>query len=123
MFVPQRFPTSTWEKHKAKGYQLKLYMPMQTRNMDAQQFLAAMRDTYTSFGTMEDDSTCVFAKVIGPEGKSACLRMDRDYTEIYRKDETGTITTLACWQPAALFKGLSQQELWCNMVALMNHSV
>jgi len=87
--------------------------------MNAQELLTAMRNTYTSFDTIEDGGICVFAKVTDPNGKAVCLRMDRDYTEIYKKDKTGNTTTLAVWQPAARFKGLSQQDLWCNMVSLL----
>ena len=57
----------------------------QMQSLDAEGLLSAMRDTYTSFDTIEDGGTCVFAKVTDPNGRAVCLRMDRDYTEIYKK--------------------------------------
>ena len=53
--------------------------------MDAQELLTAMRSTYNSFDTIEEGSACVFAKITSPKGEAICLRMDRDYIEVYQK--------------------------------------
>lgn len=123
LFVPQHFAASAWEHYKESGYDVKLFLPAKHKvdcktPSSAKEFLVAMRNAYISF-SIEDNSSCVFAKVTAPDGNTACLRMDRDYTEIYKKDIAGRITTMACWQPANLFDGFSQQELWCNMVSLL----
>lgn len=118
MFVPHHFASMAWAKYKEKGYTLKMFMPIQTKEMDAQELLAAMRSTYNSFDTIEEGGACVFAKITSPKGDAVCLRMDRDYIEIYKKNCQGEITTLASWQSAAYFKGFSQGELWCNMISL-----
>ena len=118
MFVPHHFASSTWANHKEKGYSLKTFMLMNTSGMDAQELLTAMRSTYNSFDTIEEGSACVFAKITSPKGEAICLRMDRDYIEVYQKSAQGAVTTLAVWQSAVRFKGFRQDELWCNMISL-----
>lgn len=122
MFVPHHFASMAWAQYKEQGYSLNTFMPIQTKGMDAQELLTAMRSTYNSFDTIEEGDACVFAKITGPKGEAVCLRMDRDYIEIYKKNRQGEVTTLASWQSATRFKGFSQNELWCNMVSLaQNH--
>ena len=118
VFVPHHFASMAWAQYKEQGYSLKMFIPMQTKGMDAQELLTAMRSTYNSFDTIEEDGICVFAKITGTKGEAVCLRMDRDYIEIYKKTSQGEVTTLASWQSAARFKGFSQNELWCNMISL-----
>lgn len=122
MFSPHHVSASAWREYLKKGYTIKLFVlpKMRTEHLDAEQFLSSVRDMYTSFETIEDNGTCVFVKIAHPDGNCVCLRMDRDYTEIYGKATAGNVTTLASWQPASRFRGYTQQELWCNMVELLN---
>lgn len=125
MFTPHRFPASAWGQYSKNGYSLTLFTPglNQAKNMDAEGFLSAIRDIYTSFDNIDDDSPCVFVKICNQKTDSVYLRMDRDHSEIYKKDRSGKVTTLASWQAASVFRGFSQQELWCNMVSLAKKKV
>lgn len=105
-----------------KGYSVQVFVDFpvaQLGEMSAEEFLKRAWAMFTSIDELAD-SFCVLAKIKAPDSRSVCLRMDRDYCEVYKNDSEG-ITTLGSWQFSSQFRGFSKAELWCNMVFLLNH--
>jgi len=120
-FIPKHFPLNTWSTYLNKGYKLQRFLALPQKNissMSAEEYLANAIDILMSTQSTEN-SSCVAAKVFAPNGRVACLRLDRDYFDIYLKSAEG-ITTMASWQFAKFFRDFSQEELWCNMAMLLN---
>lgn len=119
MFVPQKY--GKWGQYVKRGFSLRTFLlpKMHAEQLDAEAFLKAARNMFISFDN-DESFFLVIAKITltGPTGFAVCLRMDRDYIEIYKKEADGQTITLASWQGAAKFHGYCQQDLWCNMVAL-----
>jgi len=84
--------------------------------LDAEDFL---REAWGMFVSYEDlsEEFCVVAKIRLPDGRSVCVRIDRDFTSIYKTSSDG-VDTLASWQFPATFRGFRLDELWSNMVYL-----
>lgn len=121
IYIPTHYPRDHWDALLKKGYRLQPYIPyLDISEVDAEGLLRGVREVFGSFHNFEDEFI-VIAKIICPNDDSVCLRMDRDYYDVYRK---GKYTkTLAIWQFPCTFHGYRQDELWCNMVALSeNHT-
>ncbi len=122
MFHPEHFPPETWPRHKQEGYRLRKFLPLapqQIAEMDAEAFLVeGYRFFMTSPGIDVNNDSCMLAKVFAPDGRTACLRLDRDFFEIYVKDANGN-DSVAVWQCGYPFRDHRQDELWSNMVTLL----
>jgi len=116
-FKPEHFPLNAWDSYVKNGYKLQRYLALPLKvisTMNAKEFLLNALDILMSTDSTEN-SSCVAAKIFIPSGQVVCLRLDRDYYEIYVKDSEG-ISTITSWQFTKCFDGFSQEELWCNMV-------
>ncbi|MDE7243968.1 MAG: hypothetical protein K2O18_08335 [Oscillospiraceae bacterium] len=122
MFHPEHFPPETWSRHKQEGYKLRKFLPLAPQRiaeMDAEVFLREGRGFFmTSPGINVNDESCVLAKIFAPDGRAVCLRLDRDYFEIYVRDANGS-DSAAVWQFGYTFRDYRQDELWSNMVTLL----
>ena len=101
MFHPEHFPPETWSRHKQEGYKLRRFLPLapqQIAEMDAEAFLVeGYRFFMTSPGIDVNNDSCMLAKVFAPDGRTDCLRLDRDFFEIYVKGTNGSYSA-AAWQ-------------------------
>lgn len=124
IFTPTRYPPEVWEKFRCDGYKLCRYLALpspEILSIDAETFLLKGRDIFiTSSVFGGDQDNCVLAKLFAPEGRAACLRVDRDYFEIFIRDSEGA-QTAACWQWAEALRGCRQDELWSNMANFLQN--
>ena len=123
MFHPEHFPPETWFRHRQEGYKLRRFLPLapqQIAEMDAEVFLREGLDFFmTSPGINVNEDSCMLARIFAPDGRTVCLRLDRDYFEIYVRDANGS-DSAAVWQFEFIFRGYWQDELWSNMVMLLS---
>lgn len=118
IFIPEHYPEAAWAQRRREGCQAHLYLPAaDPSNLDAEDILREAWGMFVSCDSLADSYSTI-AKVTLPDGRAACLRMDRDFYQVAKKDRDG-LATLVCWQFSSPFRGFRQDELWSNMAALV----